>query len=174
MGGTAAARLDLPLVTQDELHSCGLAAISALCQYYEIEMPAETQAGLAQQAREAEGLSGAELRQALEGLGMEVYTFPGTLDRSTTGLYGQVDRGRAALIMLSKDGKVHHYSLVLGYDQPRGTILLLDPRKGAIARELHAFTRDWERSRRFVLLAVPGKAPGVAPVAAPQAAEAGQ
>ncbi len=149
----SAVRLDLPLVRQDALYDCGLASISALCQYWGVEIPVEERAALARTAAESAGLSGDELRTALEQLGLEVYLFHGGLDRTPTGLYGQVDAGRPPLVMLSADGAGHHYGLVLGYDEPRGNLIVLDPMKGEILVPAAVFDRNWARCQRFTLLA---------------------
>ena len=145
--------LDLPLVRQDELYNCGLAAISALCQYWDVAIPSEQRASLAKLAQDEKGLSGNELRQALEADGMEVFLFSGTLDRTETGVYRHIDAGRPLLVMLSPDGKSHHYCLVLGYDEPRRNLVLLDPARGEVLRSAEAFERAWEGCRRFTLLA---------------------
>ncbi len=55
--------------------------------------------------------------------------------------------------MLSADGTAHHYSLVLGYDEPRGNLVLLDPMKGEILVPRSVFERNWERCQGFTLLA---------------------
>ena len=149
----SAVRLDLPLVRQDALYDCGLASISALCQYWGTEIPAGERAALARAAAENSGLSGSELRTALAGLGLEVYLFEGSLDRAPTGVYGQLDAGRPLLVMLSADGTGHHYGLVLGYDEPRGNVIVLDPMKGEILVPAPVFDRNWARCRRFTLLA---------------------
>lgn len=149
----SAVRLDLPLVRQDALYDCGLASISALCQYWGVEIPAEERSALARTAAEEAGLSGGELGAALERLGLETYLFRGSLDRTPTGIYGHVDGGRPPLVMLSPDGTAHHYGLVLGYDEPRGNLILLDPMKGEILVPLSVFDRNWERCQRFTLLA---------------------
>lgn len=149
----SAVQLDLPLVRQDALYDCGLASISALCQYWGIEIPAQQRLALARTAAENEGLAGSELRTTLEQLGLEVYLFHGGLDRTPTGLYGQVDAGRPPLVMLSADGEGHHYGLVLGYDEPRGNLILLDPMKGEILVPVPVFDRNWARCQRFTLLA---------------------
>ena len=147
--------LQLPLVRQDELYECGLVSISALCSYYGIAIPNELRAELALLAVEHEGLSGAELRAALEELGMEVFVFSGTLDRSETGLKRQADRGRPTIVMISDDGEHHHYCLFLGYDEPLDQVVLLDPRRGRVLLPEAVFDRTWERSRRFTLLSLP-------------------
>jgi ABC-type bacteriocin/lantibiotic exporter with double-glycine peptidase domain len=151
----SAVTLDLPLVRQDELHTCGLAAIAALCQYWGVEIPAEQRAELARRAAAEEGLSGGELREALEAAGMEAFLFRGSLDRSETGLYRHIDAGRPLVVMLAPDEKSHHYCLVLGYDEPRENVVLLDPARGEVLRPLKAFASAWERCQRFTLLACP-------------------
>src|SRR5688572_22770403 len=78
--------LDLPLVQQDELYECGLAALTALVRYWGTELRPERRAELAQLAAAKRGLSGAELRAALEAEGWEVWIFPGELDGSPLGL----------------------------------------------------------------------------------------
>ncbi len=146
--------LDLPLVRQQDLHACGLASIAALCQYWGVVVPPEEGAELARKADAEEGLTGAELVDALERLGMEAFLFQGTIDRSATGLYHHVDAGRPLLVMLSPDdGGGNHYSLVLGYDEPREALVLLDPLRGEIVVPLETFRRNWERCSRFTLLA---------------------
>lgn len=148
-------RLDLPLVRQDALFDCGLASISALCQYWGIAMPTEQRTSLARTAAENAGLSGSELRSALEQVGFEVFLFRGTLDRTATGVYAHVDAHRPPLVMLSGDGTNQHYELVLGYDEPRGNLILLDPVMGETLVPVAVFDRNWERCKRFTLLAAP-------------------
>jgi ABC-type bacteriocin/lantibiotic exporter with double-glycine peptidase domain len=147
--------LELPLVQQDELWECGLVAITALTGYYDRELPSEERTRLAALAVEREGLSGGELQAALEGLGLEVFVFRGTLADGATGLYGHVDQGRPPIVMISRDGALHHYCLVLGYDPPAGHVVLLDPRKGRVVLPEEVFTASWKRSNHFTLLAVP-------------------
>ena len=149
----SAVRLELPLIRQDALYDCGLASISALCQYWGVEIPNEERAALARTAADNAGLSGDELRSTLQRLGLEVFLFQGSLDRTPTGVLGQIDAGRPPLVMLSSDGSVQHYELLLGYDEPRGQLILLDPMRGEVLVPLAIFERDWGRCRRFTLLA---------------------
>ena len=151
--------LELPLVRQDELWECGLVSITALAGYYGVELDPERSAALAATAVEREGLSGGELRSALEAEGFQVFVFPGTLTEGSSGIYSHVDAGRPPLVMVSDDGELHHYCLVLGYDPPAGHVVLLDPRRGRVVLPEESFERSWERSNRFTLLAVPAPAP---------------
>jgi ABC-type bacteriocin/lantibiotic exporter with double-glycine peptidase domain len=147
--------LALPLVQQDELWECGLVAITALAGYYGVELEPARRVELAATALEREGLSGAELRAALEAQGFRVFVFEDTLTEGATGLYTHVDAGRPPLVMVSDDGELHHYCLVLGYDPPAGHVVLLDPRRGRVVLPEESFERAWARSSRFTLLAVP-------------------
>lgn len=149
--------LSVPIVEQDALYQCGLASISVLCEFYEAEISPERRAELARIAAERQGLSGAELRAALEGSGLEVFVFAGSLDRSQTGLFRHVDAGRPLLVMTSPGGDTRHYVLFLGYDEPRDSVCLLDPLQGRVLAPRAAFERSWERCQRFTLLALPGE-----------------
>lgn len=151
----SAVLIDMPLVLQDDLYGCGLASVATLCQYWGVEIPDLDRATLAETANRSEGLSGGELLEVLRRLGLEVYLFQGARDRSLTGLYGHVDAGRPLLVMLSPDGEDRHYCLVLGYDEPRGNIILLDPLQGQVLTPVVAFDRNWGRCQRFTLLACP-------------------
>lgn len=165
----SAVTLDLPLVRQDELHECGLSAIAALCQYWNLEIPPELRQELALRAKEEQGLSGGELRRALESVGMETFLFRGTLDREETGLYKHVDAGRPLLVMFAIAEDENHYGLVLGYDEPRKTLVLLDPARGEVLRRVEVFEQSWNTCNQFTLLAVPkilgeGLPPGPRPI----------
>jgi hypothetical protein len=150
-----AVMLDLPIVPQDSLYTCGLASISALCQYWRIEIPTPERDDIVQRAKREKGLSGRDLRATLDRLGMDVFLFQGSLDRTPTGLYHHVDQGRPPLVMISPDSSGFHYCLVLGYDEPRGNLILLDPARGQVLTPITAFDRDWARCQRFTLLACP-------------------
>ncbi len=151
-----AVRLELPFVRQEAAHDCGLASISALCRYWQVAIPSEERAALAGRAAESGGLSGAELKTTLERRGLEVYLFQGSLDRTVTGVYAHVDSGRPPLVMLSGEGTNRHYEIVLGYDEPRGQLILLDPVRGEVVLSAATFESDWARCKRFTLLASRG------------------
>jgi len=153
----AAIVLQVPVVQQDELYECGLVSLSSLCQYHRVTIPPTVREALVRTAAEREGLSGAELRAALEGLGLEVLIFPGTLDHSVTGLYRHVDEGRPLLVMTEERFSAPHYCLFAGYDPERDTVYLLDPRRGPVVWPVATFREHWERSRNFTLLAVPAR-----------------
>lgn len=166
-----AVTLDLPIVEQDSLYTCGLASISALCQYWSVEIPLEKRDRMAQLANREEGLSGRELREALDRLGMEAFLFRGSLDRTSTGLYRHVDQGRPPLVMIRPDSSGNHYCLVLGYDEARENLILLDPAKGQIVTPISDFDRIWARCQRFTLLACPREEASTVALASPSATQ---
>jgi ABC-type bacteriocin/lantibiotic exporter with double-glycine peptidase domain len=147
--------LDVPGVDQEGRYECGLAAVSALCQYYGVPLGNAARVELARIAREESGLAGSELRAALEEAGFEVFLYPGTLDHGPTGLLTQIDRGRPVLVLISPDGRRYHYSLVVGYDPASSDVVFHDPRQGLALLPDGTFERVWQNARRFALLAVP-------------------
>jgi ABC-type bacteriocin/lantibiotic exporter with double-glycine peptidase domain len=147
--------LDVPLMSQSEMYECGLVSISVLCAYYQVPIPPDHSRVLAAMAGERAGLSGAELGDALERLGFEVFLFEGTLDRAETGLYTQVDAARPLIVMTSPGGEKRHYLLFLGYDEPNGNVCLLDPVRGRVLEPRETFEHSWKRCQRFTLLALP-------------------
>jgi ABC-type bacteriocin/lantibiotic exporter with double-glycine peptidase domain len=147
--------LAVPVVQQDELYECGLVSLSSLCQYHRVSIPASVREALVRTAAEREGLSGAELRAALEQLGLEVLIFPGALDHSVNGLYRHIDEGRPLLVITQERFGSPHYCLFAGYDPTRDTVYLLDPRRGPVVWPVATFKANWERAQNFTLLAVP-------------------
>jgi ABC-type bacteriocin/lantibiotic exporter with double-glycine peptidase domain len=146
--------LATPLVEQDELHECGLAALSSLCGFYQVAIPDAEREHLAQLAAEHDGLSGAELRTALQGLGFEVFIFEGSFDHSPTGVLNHVEQGRPLLVMTTEHD-LNHYSLLIGHDPEFANVVLLDPLRGRVLLPDTSFERLWGAVRHFTLLAVP-------------------
>jgi ABC-type bacteriocin/lantibiotic exporter with double-glycine peptidase domain len=148
--------LETPLTQQDEMYDCGLAAISALCGYYNVVIPGSQRAELAQLAASERGLSGAELRSALERNGMEVYLFEGRLKEGPTSLQDNIFARRPMLVMTDMEGS-HHYSLVVGIDPDSGALVVLDPQLGRVIMQAADFERRWDLTQRFTMLAVPSE-----------------
>jgi ABC-type bacteriocin/lantibiotic exporter with double-glycine peptidase domain len=150
--------LETPQDRQDELYDCGLAAISALCGYYHVEIPDSERTELARLAATNEGLSGSELRDALRRCGMEVYLFEGSIRGSPTSLQTNILAHRPMLVLTELAGN-NHYGLVIGFDPDFDSIVLLDPVLGRVVMDSGNFDRRWEPTHRFALLAVPAPSP---------------
>jgi predicted double-glycine peptidase len=125
-----------------------------LCGYYDVPIPDAERAQLAQLATQNEGLSGTELRSALERCGMEVYLFEGKLKDGPTSLQHNILAHRPVLVMTDIAGN-HHYELVVGFDPDSDALVLLDPVLGRVVMESADFQQRWELTRRFTILAVP-------------------
>jgi ABC-type bacteriocin/lantibiotic exporter with double-glycine peptidase domain len=156
--------LPTPLVEQDQLNECGLAALSSLCGFYQVAIPEAERQQLAQRAAEEKGLTGAELREALQRLGFEVWIFEGSFDRTPTGVLHHVEQGRPLLVMTDENDQ-NHYCLLIGHDPELGNVVLLDPRRGRVLLPDETFEQQWSAVRHFTLLAVPASATGVAQAA---------
>ena len=154
MLSASATVLPTPLVEQDDPHECGLAALTSLCDYYRVTIPEAQRQELSRLSEQEHGLSGAELRTALQGLGFEAYVFEGTFDRGATGVLGHIEKGRPLLVMLNHDGD-NHYDLLIGHDPERANVVLLDPSRGPVLLPDATFQSLWGAVRHFTLLAVP-------------------
>ena len=152
--------IDTPQTQQDEMYDCGLAAISALCGYYGVEIPSDQRTELARLASSHEGLSGNELRDALQRCGLEVYLFEGRLEGGPTSLQSNILARRPMLVLIDFAGN-HHYELVIGLDPDSHDLVLLDPALGRVVMPAADFEQRWALTRHFTMLAVPAR-PSVA------------
>jgi len=148
--------IDTPQTQQDEMYDCGLAAISALCGYYSVEIPPDERAELARLASSHEGLSGNELKDALQRCGMEVYLFEGSLQGGPTSLQSNIEARRPMLVLVEIAGN-HHYELVIGLDPETHDVVLLDPALGRIVMPSADFEPRWALTQHFTMLAVPAR-----------------
>jgi ABC-type bacteriocin/lantibiotic exporter with double-glycine peptidase domain len=148
-----AVRLGIPFVPQQKPYLCGLAAVSMLSQYYRLPLTGDRLAALSRLAKQRQGLSGADLKSALQEAGFFVAVFPGGLDHGDTGLYTDLDQKRPVLVML--DAGAPHYCVLAGYDEVRGTVDLVDPDGGERLMGRPEFVKAWDAAERFSLLALP-------------------
>jgi hypothetical protein len=59
--------------------------------------------------------------------------------------------------MLTSEGNGPHYEILLGYDEPRGNVILLDPVRGEVLLTTANFEQVWARCSHFTLLASRGQ-----------------
>jgi len=148
--------LDIPRVPQQsETYACGLVSVQSLCGYWGVPLTEEARADISQMAEREHGLSGAEMRTALESLGFETFLFAGQLDHGTTGLFHQVDAARPVLLMLGTKSEHGHYVLCVGYDEPERQVCLLDPVRGRVLMPYETFEESWSAREHFTLIAIP-------------------
>jgi len=148
---SAHALLTVPFEGQSGPRLGALACVGMLTRSYGRLMSPAALQGLVDEAQATGGVSAASLKAALEEAGYDVAVFPGRLDHSLYGLYPSLDQGRPVIVM---DGTgPPHYSLLVGYDQAKGTILLLDPAVGQVLMPARAFEDPWDQAHHFALLA---------------------
>jgi ABC-type bacteriocin/lantibiotic exporter with double-glycine peptidase domain len=147
--------IDVPVLQQTREYECGFIALEIVCRHHGRPLASACAEELRASALRNDGLSGAEIRSALERSGYEAYVFAGTLDRAATGAYGHLDRGRPLIAMSSTEDGHRHFEVLIGYDAPRDNLILLDPVRGRVARARTVFESGWARCGRFLLLALP-------------------
>jgi ABC-type bacteriocin/lantibiotic exporter with double-glycine peptidase domain len=147
--------IDVPVLQQTQEFECGFIALEIVCRHHGLPLAPTCAAQLRASALRNDGLTGAEIRSALETSGYEAYVFAGTLDRSPTGAYEHLDRGRPLIAMSSTEDGHRHFEVLIGYDAPRDNLILLDPVRGRVARARTVFESGWARCGRFLLLALP-------------------
>ncbi len=150
-----AVRLELPLERQTGPDDCGVATLVALCRHWGVEIDDAARASYAEHATANGGPSGAEMCAALRERELEAFLYCGALDRSSLGLYPQIDAGRPVVVMLQRLDATRHYVLVIGYDEPSANLIVLDSQRGEILVPVVLFERDWSACAYFTLLAVP-------------------
>lgn len=147
--------LDVPVLLQRQEFECGFVALESVCRYHGLPLSTARAAELRATALRENGLSGAEIRSALEASGYEAFVYAGSLDRGPTGVYEHLDRGRPLIAMSSTEDGHRHYEVLIGYDAARDNLILLDPVRGRVARARTVFESGWARCGRFLLLALP-------------------
>ncbi len=152
---SAAVRLDVPYVPQSDPDSCAVACLDMLTRTYRLPLSPGVRSALAAEARSEKGLSGAELKAALEASGYFVAVFPGTLGMGAASIPAQLGQGHPILVMLGK--RPRHDCVVAGYDPVRGLVEVLDPDPARRVEwdSTDAFEARWKASHCFSLLAVP-------------------
>ncbi|HZM00167.1 MAG TPA: cysteine peptidase family C39 domain-containing protein [Planctomycetota bacterium] len=163
-----AGSIELPVdpVRQSDAHDCGAATLDALAAYHGARLDDESRRQLAECAAGSEGLTGADLRSALEPAGLDVFLFRGTPDHAPTGLWRALEGGLPPVVAISSAPGRNHFVLLVGYDPRSGDVAVLDPAQGRLVIPADRFLDCWRGAERFTLLAVPSR-PSFAPSFAP-------
>jgi ABC-type bacteriocin/lantibiotic exporter with double-glycine peptidase domain len=147
--------LNVPVVMQDDVYDCGVAAVSMLLAYYGHPSDKAKAAPLREKAARDEGLSGGDLEDYLKAEGLDTALFAGELSRGLRGLYYHLDRGRPLIVAMNVSDAGNHFVLVTGYDEPNDWILIQDPQRGALVCVSGQFDYAWKRGSYFTMLATP-------------------
>ena len=103
----------------------------------------------------ADGLSGAELKEAAVKRGFKAYSFTGNIERVS----GYLRNGVPVIAAVDSSGPAtpsNHFVVLVGWDAARQEWIVNDPVEGAYSRQRAAhFDRRWAKLRYWSLIIVP-------------------
>jgi ABC-type bacteriocin/lantibiotic exporter with double-glycine peptidase domain len=141
---------DVPLVRQHAEHDCGPAALASVLARWGIAD------ALPQIHRDVvtnpNGAAAGDLRDFARKQGLAAFLVVG----EESDLVRELAAGRPVLVGLLQrysNGQVlSHYEVVVGLNEARHRILLLDPGNGPREDSVESFTREWQGSKRLTLV----------------------
>jgi ABC-type bacteriocin/lantibiotic exporter with double-glycine peptidase domain len=136
---------------------CGMAAMEMVNAYYGQTLDETEYSYMKLDARQNDGITGATMEVVFRASNYYTAVFKGTLDHQLTGLFRNLDLKRPLIIMVqSKDGKVSHYAVLVGYDPVNQLLVISDPSGDPDELvDMALFKTAWDRVDDFTLLAVP-------------------
>lgn len=148
--------LEVKFVPQPDVKLCGIAVVDMLAGYYGKSIEPVHRESLIRGANGEDGLTGAKIKEYLDGENYFTAIFPGTLNREVSGLYHHLDNRRPLVVMLgTKDKESFHYVMVIGYNPILKNLTLLDPARGQFVVSEEYFLEGWQKANRFMLVAYP-------------------
>jgi len=158
--------LEVPYVKQTE-DGCGSASISMVLQYWRAHGAPTTEdradaAAIQRQlySRKARGIFASDMRQYFRESGFREFAISG----EWSDLRQHLEQGRPLIVSIQPGGKRDakeplHYVVVTGMDWEREAVFISDPARGNLLRvERQEFEKEWEATRKWMLLAVPSAA----------------
>jgi ABC-type bacteriocin/lantibiotic exporter with double-glycine peptidase domain len=141
---------EVPLIRQQAEHDCGPAALASVLTRWGVpDALSQIHRDVVSDSR---GAAAGDLRDFARKKGLAAYLVVG----EESDLARELASGRPVLVgLLQKysNGRVlSHYEVVVGINEPRRRILLLDPGNGPREDDLEAFTREWQGSKRLTLI----------------------
>jgi ABC-type bacteriocin/lantibiotic exporter with double-glycine peptidase domain len=141
---------DVPVIRQQAEHDCGPAALASILARWGIpDALAQIHREVASDPR---GAAAGDLRDFAKKKGLDAFLIVG----EEADLAREIASGRPVLVGLLQrysNGQVlSHYEVVVGLNEARHRILLLDPGNGPREDSLEAFTREWQGSKRLTLI----------------------
>ena len=149
----------MPHVRQASRVDCGMAALASVMEYY--KGPAYPQRVWLERYPPASsrGYSLGELRDIARAHDFAGFVVPG----NEALLREQLSRGRPMIVPLHLQGAVplidraldtryDHYVVVVGMNDERGKVVMMDPARGPVQLDFDDFAAGWEAMNRAVLL----------------------
>jgi predicted double-glycine peptidase len=142
------------VIRQEAPHDCGAAALAMVLERWGIPDAApEIRRVLV--APPGHGLAAGGLRDFSRQKGLRAFLISGV----QADLVNEVQSNRPVLVGLvqrySGNRAYAHYEVVVGVNQDRRRVLLLDPGNGAREDDLAAFEQEWEGAGRLALVVAP-------------------
>jgi predicted double-glycine peptidase len=159
--------LDVPYVKQTE-EGCGSASIAMLLQYWgahgvRIKSGRADAAAIQKQlyARKARGIFASDMERYFRESGFQEFAVRG----EWSDLRQHLEQGRPLIVSIQPGIRASstktplHYVVVTGMDWDEEAVFVNDPARGKLLRiERQEFEREWEATRKWMLLAVPSPA----------------
>ena len=159
--------LEVPYIKQTE-DGCGSASIAMLLQYWSAHGTpiAEGRANVSAiqkqlYSRKARGIFASDMERYFRDSGFREFALRG----EWSDLREHLEKGRPLIVSIQPAGQPSiskaplHYVVVTGMDWDREAVFVNDPARGKLLRiERQEFEKEWEATRRWMLLAVPAAA----------------
>ena len=145
--------LDVPFIRQAGGNGCAAACAAMVLGYWNGAAVETTEPELRRAlAQEVDRPARAgDLARALEARGFRVFTFAGEMQ----DIEEHLAKGRP-LVLGTRAGPRYHMVVAAGIDRSQGVLLVNDPAGRKLQKvDLSDFTRRWEATGRWTLLAVP-------------------
>jgi ABC-type bacteriocin/lantibiotic exporter with double-glycine peptidase domain len=141
------------VIRQESEHECGVAALAMVLDRWGVPDPA---AGLRRSLPPSDhGIQARALREAARDRGFHAYIVSG----SQSDLVREVHAQRPVLVGLVQryagNKALTHYVVVVGVNEARRRVLVLDPGRGPREDDQAAFDREWQDAGRLALVVAP-------------------
>lgn len=146
---------DVPVVRQTTPSNCGAASLSMVLQYWGTPLTIDEIASELPPSPADGSFKAGDLRDFARAHGLKAFVVAGSVE----DLRKQLEKKRPVLVGIVKRTGLNrglpHYVVVVGYDEKKGRILLLDPAEGWREHRVGGFLEEWEASGRVALVAFP-------------------
>ena len=148
---------DVPFFPQSE-YECGPAALASVLNYYGYEVRPDEIAKAIYRKR-LRGTLSMDLLLFAQGMGVFVRAYRGDL----TGVKDQISKDHP-LIVFQDVGypllPIRHFSVVIGYDETKGILILHSGKQANKAIPYKGFLRSWAKMDNWTLLILPKREAG--------------
>lgn len=145
---------------QSNANLCGVAALHMFTDFYKIAVPSSEIERLTKIAERQSGLTGLEIKNALQNQGYSAFVIKGDLGDGISGVSYYLNKSQPLIVMLKNEtqqANINHMVLLVGLDTTQQKIIYLDPLYGQMILNMEVFSKLWQRADNFMLVAAPEK-----------------